>query len=43
LAAAQNNAVSGETVQEVMDRLQHADANYLFEEIPKAIDQSLEV
>ncbi|MGB9083134.1 MAG: ATP-binding protein [Terriglobales bacterium] len=42
LAAAQNNAVSGETVQEVMDRLQHADANYLFEEIPKAIDQSLE-
>jgi signal transduction histidine kinase len=42
LAAAQDNAISSETVREVTEALERADAGYLFEEIPKAIEQTLE-
>jgi PAS domain S-box-containing protein len=42
LAAASNNTLSPETVREVTDALETAEAAYLFEEIPKAIDQTLE-
>jgi PAS domain S-box-containing protein len=42
LAAAKENTLSAETVQEVTKALELAEAAYLFEEIPKAIDQTLE-
>jgi PAS domain S-box-containing protein len=42
LAAAKGNALSGETVQEVSAAVEHADVGYLLEEIPKAIEQTLE-
>ncbi len=42
LAAAKGNALSGETIQEVAAAVEHTDAGYLHEEIPKAIDQTLE-
>ena len=42
LVAAQANNLSGETVREVASAVQQADAGYLLEEIPKAIEQSLE-
>jgi PAS domain S-box-containing protein len=42
LAAARDNTMSAELVQQVTDALQSADAAYLFSEIPKAIDQTLE-
>jgi signal transduction histidine kinase len=42
LVAAKGSALSGETVQEVSAAVEHADVGYLLEEIPKAIDQTLE-
>ena len=42
LAAAQANALSSETLREVEAAAKSADAPYLMEEIPKAIDQTLE-
>jgi signal transduction histidine kinase len=42
LAAAKDNTISSETVREVTEALERADAAYLFEEIPKAIEQTLE-
>jgi PAS domain S-box-containing protein len=42
LAAAKGNTVSGETVQEVSAAVERADVGYLLEEIPKAIEQTLE-
>jgi PAS domain S-box-containing protein len=42
LAAAKANALSSETVEEIATAVEHADAGYLLEEIPKAIDQTLE-
>jgi PAS domain S-box-containing protein len=42
LAAAKGNALSGETVEEVSAAVEHADVGYLLEEIPKAIEQTLE-
>jgi PAS domain S-box-containing protein len=42
LAAAQNGTLTSETVREVTDALKRTDAGYLAEEIPKAIEQTLE-
>ena len=42
LGAARDNTLSAATVQEVTDALASTDADYLFEEIPKAIEQTLE-
>lgn len=42
LLAARDNTLSQETVQEVGDVVAGVDAGYLFGEIPKAIDQTLE-
>ena len=42
LAAAQGHTLSGETLQEVAAAVEHADTAYLLEEIPKAIEQTLE-
>jgi two-component system, NtrC family, sensor kinase len=42
LVAAQSNALSCETVQEITSAVEHADAGYILEEIPKAIEQTLE-
>jgi PAS domain S-box-containing protein len=42
LAAAKDKALSDETVQEVAAAVQRADAGYLLDEIPKAIEQTLE-
>lgn len=42
LAAAKDKALSDEIVQEVATAVQRADAGYLLEEIPKAIEQTLE-
>jgi len=42
LVAAKGNVLSGETVQEVSAALEDADLGYLLDEIPKAIDQTLE-
>jgi len=42
LAAAQSGALCGEVIQEVALAVEHSDAGYLLEEIPKAIDQTLE-
>jgi PAS domain S-box-containing protein len=42
LAAAKDNTLSPDTVQNVTAMVEHADANYLLEEIPKAIEQAIE-
>jgi PAS domain S-box-containing protein len=42
LAAAKGNTLSGDTVQEIATAVAQADAGYLLEEIPKAIEQTLE-
>jgi signal transduction histidine kinase len=42
LSAAKNNALSSETVQEVWEAVEYIDTGYLLDEIPKAIDQTLE-
>jgi len=42
LSAARSDALSGEMVREVGEILECTDAGYLLEEIPKAIDQTLE-
>jgi PAS domain S-box-containing protein len=42
LLAAQDSTLSGDTIQEVAAAVEHADAGYLLDEIPKAIDQTLE-
>jgi len=42
MAAAQGNTLSRETVAEVAAAVEQADAAYLLEEIPKAIEQTLE-
>ncbi|MGA9672639.1 MAG: MHYT domain-containing protein, partial [Terracidiphilus sp.] len=42
LAAAQDDTLSCETIQEVAVAVERADAGYLLEEIPKAINQTLE-
>jgi PAS domain S-box-containing protein len=42
LTAAQGNTLSGEALEEVSAAVEHADLGYLFEEIPKAIEQTLE-
>lgn len=42
LLSAKNNTMSSETVRQVEETLRHANADYLLEEIPKAIDQTLE-
>jgi len=42
LAAAAGDALSGETAQEVAASAKSVDADYLLEEIPKAIEQALE-
>jgi len=42
LLAAQDGALSADTIQEVKTAVEKADAVYLLEEIPKAIDQTLE-
>ena len=42
LAAAQGHTLSGETLQEVAAAVERADTAYLLEEIPKAIEQTLE-
>jgi PAS domain S-box-containing protein len=42
LAAAKSNTLSGEAVQEASAAVEHADVDYLLEQIPKAIEQTLE-
>jgi PAS domain S-box-containing protein len=42
LLASQNGTLSGETIQKVAAAVEHADAGYLLDEIPRAIDQTLE-
>ena len=42
LSAAKGNTLSRETIEEVAAAVERADAGYLLEEIPKAIDQTLE-
>ncbi len=42
LQAAKDKVLSDETVQEIAAEVQRADAGYLLEEIPKAIEQTLE-
>ncbi len=42
LASAKDNTLSDEIVQKVEETLKDIDADYLLEEIPKAIDQTLE-
>jgi PAS domain S-box-containing protein len=42
LAAAKDNTLSRETVQDVTATVEHTDAQYLLEEIPKAIEQAIE-
>jgi PAS domain S-box-containing protein len=42
LLAAQDSTLSGDTIQEVAAAVEHADTGYLLDEIPKAIDQTLE-
>ena len=42
LAAAKGNALSCETVQEIATAVERTDAGYILEEIPKAIEQTLE-
>jgi len=42
LSAAQNNSLSSETIREVAAAVENVDGDYLQEEIPKAIEQTLE-
>jgi signal transduction histidine kinase len=42
LLAAQDSTLSGDTIHEVAAAVEQADAAYLLDEIPKAIDQTLE-
>jgi signal transduction histidine kinase len=42
LTAAKGNALSGQTVQEVGEAVERVDTGYLLDEIPKAIEQTLE-
>jgi signal transduction histidine kinase len=42
LLAAQDSTLTVNTIQEISAAVEHADAGYLLDEIPKAIDQSLE-
>jgi PAS domain S-box-containing protein len=42
LSAARSGNLSGETIQEMGEAIDRGDAGYLLEEIPKAIDQTLE-
>jgi len=42
LAAAKDNTITPQKVQEVTAAVEHADADYLFAEIPKAIEQATE-
>jgi PAS domain S-box-containing protein len=42
LSAAKGNALSSETVQEIGEAVERVDVGYLLDEIPKAIDQTLE-
>ena len=42
LAAAKGDALSSETVEEIAAAVEHTDVDYLLEEIPKAVEQSLE-
>jgi|HubBroStandDraft_6_1064221.scaffolds.fasta_scaffold62107_2 PAS domain S-box-containing protein len=42
LAAAKSNTLSGETIQEVAAAVERANAGYLLEEIPQAIEQTIE-
>jgi len=42
LSAAQGGTLSGEVIQQVASAVKHSDTDYLLEEIPKAIDQTLE-
>lgn len=42
LVAAQGETLSAETVREVATAMDRADTGYLLEEIPKAIEQTLE-
>ena len=42
LVAAKGGSLTGETVEEVSVAVEHADLGYLLEEIPKAIEQTLE-
>jgi PAS domain S-box-containing protein len=42
LAAAKGKSLSDETIQEVVAAVDHTDSAYLLEEIPKAIEQTLE-
>ena len=42
LSAARDHSLSDDTIQEVTAAAEQADAGYLLEEIPKAIDQTLE-
>jgi PAS domain S-box-containing protein len=42
LSAARDNTLSRETAQDVGEAVERVDAGYLLEEIPKAIDQTLE-
>jgi signal transduction histidine kinase len=42
LVAAKDNTLSSETVQEIATAVESADAAYLLEEIPKAIEQTVE-
>jgi PAS domain S-box-containing protein len=42
LLAAQDSTLSGDTIQEITAAVEQADAGYLLDEIPKAIDQTLE-
>lgn len=42
LSAVKSNALSSETVQEVGEAVERIDTGYLLEEIPKAIEQTLE-
>jgi PAS domain S-box-containing protein len=42
LSAAKDNTLSHETMREIGEAVEQVDASYLLEEIPKAIDQTLE-
>jgi hypothetical protein len=42
LVAAKGGALTSETVEEVSVAVEHADLGYVLEEIPKAIEQTLE-
>jgi len=42
LSSAKNNTLTPEIIRKVEEAVQHADAGYLLNEIPKAVDQTLE-